>query len=171
MARHLATRAIFRHRPSRPRPRASHKRGPPTFLSLCVIKKFMVKISSFVLTSGNFGKSLSIKSRWMWVAHFWMHFVKACLISYTHWIDVPSKIYWLLKYSILSRGSISPWHYFEFKSPELRYHGGVYWYLNSSWDILSTAKQSKEPAKSTCWKKGVSGNLDFFTLDQNLSLR
>ena len=40
-------RAIFRHRPSRPRPRDSHKRGPPTFLSLGINRKVLVKISIF----------------------------------------------------------------------------------------------------------------------------
>ena len=37
----------LRHRPSRPWPRASHKRGPPTFLTLYMNKKVMVKISIF----------------------------------------------------------------------------------------------------------------------------
>ena len=30
------SRALLRHRPSRPRPRASHKLGPPTFLNIYI---------------------------------------------------------------------------------------------------------------------------------------
>ena len=75
-------RAIFRHRPSMPWPRASQKRGPPTFLSLYIKKKVMVKMSIFV-SSGNFVKIPSIKLRLMLVAPFWMWtFVRGC--DYSH---------------------------------------------------------------------------------------